>query len=133
MAATEITNGPNEPGASARSATGQPGRTFARALFRSRKGTAGAILLLLFVVLAIFPGEIAPYSPTYLGFARALGPSGAHWLGTTSEGQDIFSQLIWGTRQSLIIAVAAGGLACPRPTWAGSGTASCPWSPTSCW
>jgi peptide/nickel transport system permease protein len=111
MVATEITNGPNEPGASARSTTGQPGRTFARALFRSRKGTAGAILLLLFVVLAIFPGEIAPYSPTYLGFARALGPSGAHWLGTTSEGQDIFSQLIWGTRQSLIIAVAAGGLA----------------------
>src|SRR5580700_5921468 len=111
MVATEITNGPNEPGASARSTTGQPGRTFARALFRSRKGTAGAILLLLFVVLAIFPGEIAPYSPTYLGFARALGPSGAHWLGTTSEGQDIFSQLIWGTRESLIIALAAGGLA----------------------
>jgi oligopeptide/dipeptide ABC transporter ATP-binding protein len=101
---------PNEPGDSP-AAAGQPGRTFARALLRSRKGTAGAILLLFFVVLAIFPGEIAPYSPTYLGFTRALGPSGAHWLGTTSEGQDIFSQLIWGTRQSLIIAVAAGGLA----------------------
>lgn len=104
-------NTPNELGASPGSAAGQPGRTFVRALLRSRKGTAGAILLLFFVVLAIFPGEIAPYSPTYLGFTRALGPSGAHWLGTTSEGQDIFSQLIWGTRQSLIIAVAAGGLA----------------------
>ena len=104
-------NGPNELGASPGSAAGQPGRTFARALLRSRKGTAGAILLLFFVVLAVFPSEIAPYSPTYLGFTRALGPSGAHWLGTTSEGQDIFSQLIWGTRQSLIIAVAAGGLA----------------------
>ena len=111
MVTIENTNGPNEPGASPRSTAGQPGRTFARALFRSRKGTAGAILLLLFVVLAIFPGEIAPYSPTFLGFPRALGPSGAHWLGTTSEGQDIFSQLIWGTRQSLIIAVAAGGMA----------------------
>ena len=82
-----------------------------RALLRDRKGTAGAILLLFFVVLASFPGQIAPYSPTYIGFPRALGPSGAHWLGTTSQGQDIFSQLIWGARETLIIAVAAGGLA----------------------
>jgi peptide/nickel transport system permease protein len=84
---------------------------FVRALLRDRKGTAGAILLLFFVVLAVFPGQIAPYSPTYIGFPRALGPSGAHWLGTTSQGQDIFSQLIWGARETLIIAVAAGGLA----------------------
>ncbi|HEY6309394.1 MAG TPA: dipeptide ABC transporter ATP-binding protein [Streptosporangiaceae bacterium] len=84
---------------------------FVRALLRDHKGTAGAILLLFFVVLAVFPGEIAPYNPAYIGFPRALGPSAAHWLGTTSQGQDIYSQLIWGTRQSLIIAVAAGGLA----------------------
>jgi peptide/nickel transport system permease protein len=84
---------------------------FVRALLRDRKGTAGVILLLFFVVLAIFPGQIAPYNPAFIGFPRALGPSGAHWLGTTSQGQDIYSQLIWGARQSLIIAVAAGGLA----------------------
>ena len=72
---------------------------------------AGAILLLFFLVLAVFPGQIAPYSPTRSGFPRALGPSAAHWLGTTSFGQDVFSQLIWGARQSLIIAFAAGGLA----------------------
>jgi peptide/nickel transport system permease protein len=84
---------------------------FVRALLRDRKGRVGAILLLFFVVLAIFPGQIAPYSPTFIGFPRALGPSAAHWLGTTSQGQDIYSQLIWGARQSLIIAVAAGGLA----------------------
>ena len=92
-------------------ATGRPGGKFIRALLRDRKGAAGATLLLFFVVLAVFPGEIAPYNPAYLGFPRALGPSAAHWLGTTSQGQDIYSQLIWGTRQSLIIAVAAGGLA----------------------
>jgi peptide/nickel transport system permease protein len=87
------------------------GRRFVRALLRDRKGTAGAILLLLFVVLAVFPAQLAPYNPAYIGFPRGLGPSGAHWLGTTSQGQDIFSQLIWGARYSLIIAVAAGGLA----------------------
>src|SRR5580704_18019473 len=87
------------------------GRRFLRALRRDRKGLAGAIMLLFFVVLAVFPGEIAPYSPSYIGFPRGVPPSTAHWLGTTSQGQDIYSQLIWGTRQSLIIALAAGGLA----------------------
>src|SRR5439155_24577113 len=40
-----------------------------------------------------------------------LGPSCAHWLGTTAYGGDVLSQLIWGTRQSMIIAFAVGGLA----------------------
>ncbi|MGA2528331.1 MAG: ABC transporter permease [Acidimicrobiales bacterium] len=82
-----------------------------RMLRRNRKATAGALLLLFFVVLAVFPGQIAPYNPMSINFVQALPPSGAHWLGTTSQGQDIYSQLIWGTRQSLIIAFAAGGLA----------------------
>jgi peptide/nickel transport system permease protein len=78
---------------------------------RNRKATAGALILLFFVVLAVFPGQIAPYDPTSLRFVPGTGPSAAHWLGTTSQGQDVYSQLIWGTRQSLIIAFAAGGLA----------------------
>jgi oligopeptide/dipeptide ABC transporter ATP-binding protein len=89
----------------------RPGAKLWRALRHNRKATVGALLLLFFVVLAIFPGEIAPYSPTTITFGQGLAPSGAHWLGTTSQGQDVYSQLIWGTRQSLIIAVAAGGLA----------------------
>ncbi|HXY79759.1 MAG TPA: ABC transporter permease, partial [Gaiellaceae bacterium] len=39
------------------------------------------------------------------------GPSAHHLLGTTAYGQDILSQLIWGTRLSIVIALAAGGLA----------------------
>jgi peptide/nickel transport system permease protein len=66
--------------------------------------------MLLFLVLAIFPAEIAPYSYTANNFAPALPPSAAHWLGTTAFGQDIYSQLVYGTRQSLIIAFAVGGL-----------------------
>jgi len=97
--------------ASAISVAGRRAAQFLRAVRRSRKGMIGAIMLLFFLVLAIFPGQIAPYSPTAINFGQSLPPSAAHWLGTTSQGQDIFSQLIWGTRQSLIIAVAAGGLA----------------------
>jgi peptide/nickel transport system permease protein len=88
-----------------------PGRKVWRALRHNRKATAGALLLLFFVVLAVFPGLIAPYNPSAMTFAPGLAPSGAHWLGTTSQGQDVLSQLIWGTRQTLVIAFAAGGIA----------------------
>ena len=82
-----------------------------RGLLRNRKAQIGLFFLLFFLVLAVFPGQIAPYNPSSEGFLPNLAPSGAHWLGTTSFGQDIFSQLIWGARQSLIIAFAAGFIA----------------------
>ncbi len=80
-------------------------------LLHNRKARIGAVLVLFFLVLAIFPSQIAPYSPSAERFMPNLSPSAVHWLGTTSFGQDIFSQLIWGARQSLIIAFAAGAIA----------------------
>jgi peptide/nickel transport system permease protein len=82
-----------------------------RAISRNRKAVAGVFLLLVFVVLAIFPGQIAPDDPAAEIFNPALGPSWHHLLGTTAYGQDIFSQLVWGTRLSLAIALAVGALA----------------------
>ena len=60
-----------------------------------------------------FPAQIAPYSPSAEIFGINLPPSGAHWLGTTSFGQDS-SRSSSGERQSVIIAFAAGGLATDR-------------------
>jgi peptide/nickel transport system ATP-binding protein/peptide/nickel transport system permease protein len=82
-----------------------------RAISRNKKALAGVLLFLVFVVLAIFPGQIAPYSPTAEIFTPALGASRHHLLGTTAYGQDIFSQVVWGTRLSLVIALAVGALA----------------------
>ena len=82
-----------------------------RAISRNRKAVAGVLIMAVFVVLSIFPGQIAPYSPTSTNFPRSAGPSWQHLLGTTSYGQDIFSQLIWGTRLSLVIALAVGVVA----------------------
>jgi peptide/nickel transport system permease protein len=87
-----------------------PGRKLWLALRHNPKALAGALLLLFFLVLAVFPGQIAPYSPTSMTFAPGLGPSAAHWLGTTAQGQDVLSQLVWGTQQTLVIAFAAGGI-----------------------
>jgi peptide/nickel transport system permease protein len=82
-----------------------------RAVSRSRKAVVGVVLMLVFVVVSIFPGQIAPYDPTAKKFPPALGPSWHHLLGTTAYGEDIFSQLVWGTRGSLVIALAVGALA----------------------
>ncbi|MFL5915274.1 MAG: dipeptide/oligopeptide/nickel ABC transporter permease/ATP-binding protein [Gaiellaceae bacterium] len=82
-----------------------------RAISRNRKALVGVLLLLVFVVLAIFPGQIAPDDPTAQIYEPALGPSWHHLLGTTGRGEDVFSQLVWGTRLSLVIALAVGALA----------------------
>jgi peptide/nickel transport system permease protein len=82
-----------------------------RAMLANRKAMAGAIILGLFVVIAIIPGVLAPYDPHAQIFDQTLGTSRAHLLGTTGNGQDIFSQLVWGTRESLVIAIVAGLMA----------------------
>jgi peptide/nickel transport system permease protein len=40
-----------------------------------------------------------------------MSPNSENWLGTTQAGQDIYSQLIWGARTSLIVGLLGGGLA----------------------
>jgi peptide/nickel transport system permease protein len=79
-----------------------------RALLANRKAVAGAALLGLFCVLAAIPGVIAPDDPNAEVFPPRLGPSLHHLLGTTALGQDVFSQLVWGTRASLVVAFAVG-------------------------
>ena len=82
-----------------------------RAISRNRKAVVGVLIFLVFVVLSIFPGQIAPYDGQAEIFQPALPPSWHHLFGTTSYGQDIFSQVIWGTRLSLAIALAVGAVA----------------------
>jgi peptide/nickel transport system permease protein len=82
--------------------------TLGRAILSNRKAAAGAILLAICLFMALFPGLIAPGDPNAETFVPGQGPSAANWLGTTSYGQDIFAQFIWGARASMIIAVVAG-------------------------
>ena len=101
-----------EPGPIAAPARQRAGARAAHGLLSAvrsnRKATAGFALFAVFCVMAAVPGLIAPYSPTAMIFPQNAPPSLHHLLGTTSYGQDIFSQLIWGARQSMIIALAVG-------------------------
>ena len=80
----------------------------ARAVRSNRKATVGAILLGIFILVAIFPGVIAKDSPSLDNYKPRLGVSSAHLLGTTAYGQDMWAQLIWGTRNVLTIALVVG-------------------------
>jgi peptide/nickel transport system permease protein len=72
---------------------------------------AGALLLALFVVCAIFAPFLAPHDPAQLDLnARLLPPSHAHYFGTDELGRDILSRTLYGARISLIVAVCVVAL-----------------------
>lgn len=69
-------------------------------------------LAAVFAVAAVWPAVLAPFDPTEQDFAAALeGPSLAHWFGTDEAGRDLFSRIIHGTRESLLIGLGAAGIA----------------------
>lgn len=77
-------------------------------LRRDKKAAAGSIILFILLVIAIFPNWFTPHDPAAEVFTPGVGLSWSHPLGTTSFGQDVFSQLIAGTRQSVFIALIVG-------------------------
>src|ERR1041384_8361131 len=66
----------------------------------------GAVVLALFVLMALLAPWIAPYDPIFQnGDIRLAAPSWAHPFGTDNFGRDILSRVIWGARIDLQIAV----------------------------
>lgn len=78
---------------------------------RSPKILIGLGVLAFFVILAVIGPWLAPYDPTAVGTDLLAPPSGAHWLGTTQSGQDVLSQLLIGTRPTVLIGFLAGTIA----------------------
>lgn len=66
----------------------------------------GIAILCVFIIFALFPQQIAPYAPTQ-SFDKLLGCDGDHILGTNNIGFDIFSQLVYATRSTLLIGLAS--------------------------
>ncbi|MFB8034904.1 ABC transporter permease [Streptomyces sp. NPDC056004] len=78
---------------------------------RGRKTVIGLGILALFAVIAVVGPWIAPYDPDAMSDQLLRPPSGAHWFGTTQTGQDVFSQILVGTRGVLVVGFFAGILA----------------------
>lgn len=82
---------------------------WARGLLHNRKATIGIIILVFFVLVAIFANQIAPTRNA----ARIVGPgskapSADFILGTSRQGQDIFAQVVHGTRISMTVGFLTG-------------------------
>lgn len=74
----------------------------------NRKATIGLAIVAFFVLVALIGPFFIHTDPSALSDDILLPPGGAHWLGTTQTGQDIFSQLIVGTRVSILWGFATG-------------------------
>ena len=79
-----------------------------RDLFRDYRFAFSFIVLLIIVILALL-SIFSPYDPTLWNVVpRDMRPSAEYWLGTDSNGQDIFWQATFAIRNSLIISLIAG-------------------------
>lgn len=82
------------------------------AAFRNRKSLIGLSILGFFVLVSLLADVIAPYDPLSKDYAALRQPpSAAHLLGTTHLGEDVLSQIIYGTRGVLIVGAISGVIA----------------------
>ena len=79
-----------------------------RAMTSSRKVAAGSAIVGTFILVGIFGPLVMRYDPEATSNLFIAHPSAEHWLGTTVVGQDIFSQLINGTRTSVFWGLGTG-------------------------
>jgi|HubBroStandDraft_5_1064220.scaffolds.fasta_scaffold111993_2 peptide/nickel transport system permease protein len=79
-----------------------------KAIRTNRKATIGVFLMAVFIFVALFPGLLAHQDPNAITNHVFAHPSAAHWLGTDNLGRDVYAQVIDGTRNVLILALAVG-------------------------
>jgi peptide/nickel transport system permease protein len=79
-----------------------------RQLLHSRTFLFGSLILIWWVVCAIFGTSFVPYNATATNILNTnLAPSAGHWFGTNDVGNDVFSRVIVGARDILEIAPLA--------------------------
>jgi peptide/nickel transport system permease protein len=87
-----------------------------RRLRRNPSAIIGAVLMLVFILVAIFAPLIAGYDPgrpipnSGITPSSVPGPSDEHPWGLDSTGADLLTQIVFGARQSLLIGVVSTGL-----------------------
>jgi peptide/nickel transport system permease protein len=74
-------------------------------------GTIGLIVMVMFVLVALFADLIGRYDPLSVDSLRRLAsPDALHWMGTDSFGRDVWSRIIHGARISLAVGIGATAL-----------------------
>lgn len=82
-----------------------------RRLLATTSATIGGVILLVYLLLAVFGAAIAPYPPLEFHYQDTLQPpSGTFLLGTDQFGRDVLSRILAGTRSIILIAFGATAL-----------------------
>ncbi len=75
---------------------------------RNPGGIIGAVIVIFYIIIAVFANQLMPYSPTKNNpKARLEAPSAEHWAGTDEMGRDCMSRLMKGAANSMSIAVVS--------------------------
>ena len=83
-------------------------RLFFRRLFKRKLVIFAALLVLFFILTAIFAPILTPYDPYEQDLLAILKPPSAeHLLGTDEAGRDVLTRIFYGARTSLIIGVVS--------------------------
>jgi len=76
-------------------------------------GTLGAVLVLVFVLMAALAPWITSFDPTTTNARASLArPGDTHWLGADFMGRDLYSRIVYGARISLAVGVGSTVLGC---------------------
>lgn len=66
-------------------------------------GVVGGLVVLFWLVVAVFSNHIAPYDPSLQGWRPLLPPGPEHLMGTDGLGRDLLSRVIYGSRISIAV------------------------------
>jgi peptide/nickel transport system permease protein len=76
-------------------------------------GAAGAFIIAVMLLVALFAARLAPYDPYAADYgAQFMRPSGAHWFGTDEFGRDVLSRIMYGARIALFVGFVASFVGC---------------------
>jgi peptide/nickel transport system permease protein len=79
---------------------------------RNPKLLIGSAIVLGFLLLGLLgPWLLVHYAPTATDGPPGQGPSSSYWFGTTTFGEDVFSQFVYGIRATFIVGALGGGIA----------------------
>ncbi len=82
-----------------------------RVIGKDPLGAVGLVLVVMFVAMALAAPLIAPFGPFDVVYhadksvVRLSVPTLTNWLGTTNQGMDVYSQLLWGSRVALTVGI----------------------------
>ncbi len=78
---------------------------------RNTKLRVGLVIVLFFVALAIFGPMLTDYDPNEYAGPSSQPPSAEFWFGTTTFGQDVYTQFVEGLGMTFLVGILGGGIA----------------------